>query len=58
MRQSRFDRTLRKAEAIANDPNSYTSRGKLRVRKEKQLNKLVTKITYLSQFEEQHFNHL
>lgn len=58
MRQSRFDRALSKAETIVNDPRSYTSRGKLRASKERQVNRLVTRITFLSQFEKQQSNNL
>lgn len=58
MRQSRFDRALRKAETITQNPENYTSRGKLKARKEKQVSKLVTRITFLSQFEKQeNFNY-
>lgn len=58
MRQSRFDRALSKAETIVSDPRSYTSRGKLRASKERQVNRLVTRITFLSQFEKQQSNNL
>lgn len=42
---------LSKAEAFAKDPKNLNSRGKLKPRAKHQLNKMVMKITYLSQFE-------
>lgn len=42
---------LSKAEAFAKDPNNLNSRGKLKPRAKHRLDKMVMKITYLSQFE-------
>lgn len=51
MTNTRFDRTLRKAEAIVESKDNYTSRGKLKSRQQKRVDRLINKITYLSQFE-------
>ncbi len=42
---------LCKAEAFAKDPNNFNSRGKLKPRAKHRLDKMITKITFLSQFE-------
>lgn len=44
---------LSKAEAFAKDPKNINSRGQLKPRAKYMLNKMVMKITYLSQFEKQ-----
>ncbi len=41
------------AEAIVQNPANRTQRGTLRTRAQRRVDKLVVKITYLSQFEEQ-----
>ena len=42
---------LCKAEAFARDPKNLNSRGKLKPRAKHRLDKMITKITFLSQFE-------
>lgn len=42
---------LCKAEAFANDPKNLNSRGKLKPRAKHKLDKMIMKITFLSQFE-------
>lgn len=42
---------LSKAEAFAKDPKNLNSRGKLKPRAKHRLDRMITKITYLSQFE-------
>jgi hypothetical protein len=51
MRKQKMADVLCKAEAFAKDPNNFNSRGKLKPRAKHRLDKMITKITFLSQFE-------
>ncbi len=51
MRRKRYSDVISKAEVLANDPNSYTRRGVLKSRVERQLSRLTTRAVFLTQFE-------
>jgi hypothetical protein len=53
MRNKRYSDVICQAEAIVQNPANRTRRGTLRTRAQRRVDRLVVKITYLSQFEEQ-----
>lgn len=52
MRKKRYNDVICKAEELVNNPLNRTRSGKLRARVQKKVNRLVLKVTYLTQFEE------
>lgn len=51
MRKQKMADVLCKAEAFATNPNNLNSKGQLKPRAKHRLDKMITKIAFLSQFE-------
>lgn len=59
MRKTRYSDVVSKAEVLASDPNSYTRRGALKSKVQRRIDRMTTKIVFLTQFEtpEEIFNY-
>ena len=52
MRKARYSVVVSQAEVLASDPSSYTTRGVLKARVERRINRLTNRAVFLAQFEE------
>jgi hypothetical protein len=51
MRRKRYSDVISQAEVLASDPSSYTTRGVLKSRVERRINRLTNRAVFLTQFE-------